>query len=224
MNQPPPRSHDARIERHGKEWSEELTKLVASRVRHYREKRGMSTQKLADACTAAGYEVSRTVLVNLENAVTSRRRESVSLSLLLVLARVLDVPPVMLMLPIGSNEDVEILPGVHAGPWAAAEWIAGRSNLAQRWGSDEDVRYGLHLDATDPAEFEHNARPITLYRDHTAYVADFVEWRPVDTGKAMAAVKDLVRVRREMRETGLAVPELYGLIAEAVSAQEGARG
>lgn len=208
-------------EARGGDWGKTLTADIARQVRRYREIRGMSTQALADACTAAGYPVKRSVLVNLENAVRSRPRDAVSVQIVLVLARVLDVPPVLLMVPVGAEQDVEILPGAFAGAWQAYEWIIGRRPLAQRWTRNGEVAYGVNLDATDTELLAENARPIELYGQHSQAQRDFAEWRPLDVNKAMDAVRSLVAVRHELRERGLDVPELVGAVGEAVAAQEG---
>ena len=89
------------------DWSAKLTRTVAGQVRRYRDARGMSAQQLADACEKLGYPIPRSVIANLE----SGRRESVSLSELLVLAAALHVSPPALVIPVDTTADVEILPG-----------------------------------------------------------------------------------------------------------------
>jgi hypothetical protein len=62
-------------------------------------------------------------------------RHSVTLAEVLVLARALEVPPLSLMVPLGEEQDTEILPGDEMGTWPAARWIVG-------YGDDE--RVGLY--------------------------------------------------------------------------------
>jgi hypothetical protein len=81
----------------------------------------MSAQQLADATARLGYAVPRSVIANLEN----RRRDSIGIPELLVLARALEVPPLALLFPLGRERTVEALPGTPAVPWNAARWFTG---------------------------------------------------------------------------------------------------
>lgn len=86
----------------------------------------MSAQRLSDACSEFGHAVPRAVLTNLENG----RRPTISLAELLVIARALEVPPVLLLSPLGQADRVEILPGVLVNPWYALKWFAGEEDAA----------------------------------------------------------------------------------------------
>lgn len=202
---------------HAQSWPADLTRLIGRQVRKYREQRGMSAEQLAEAVQAIGVPYTRSQVTNLE----ANRRTTITLGEVLAFARVLDVPPVLLFLPIGGHEDVEILPGVEANPWAAYRWITGQGPLAERYGTGDAVDYGVNLDHTDVGRFDDTARPISLYREHSAAIEQFANWHPLDTDKAMDAVKKLVRVRRDLQTLDLDVPALKGLIADVVSAQEG---
>lgn len=58
---------------------------------------------------------------------SSGRRSHISVAELLVLARALNVPPVVLLTPVGTAESAEILPGVSRPPFRAAQWITGEA-------------------------------------------------------------------------------------------------
>jgi len=95
---------------------------IGQRVAYYRARRSMSAQQLADRCAELGMPaVSRIVITKLENG----RREVVSTAELQVLAMALDVPPVLLLFPLGHAAEVEILPGHEADPWDAILWFLG---------------------------------------------------------------------------------------------------
>lgn len=102
-------------------WPERYTKTVAAEVRRYREQRGLSAQQFADACTAVGVPMKRSVIANFENG----RRASVGVDELLAFARVLDIPPIYLMVPVGRVEWVEMQPGMESDPYRVAMWISG---------------------------------------------------------------------------------------------------
>ncbi|MFO7250488.1 MAG: helix-turn-helix transcriptional regulator [Actinomycetes bacterium] len=107
------------------EWPARLARTVAGQVRAYRELRGMSAAELADACAALGLPISRSAIADLE----SGRRPTVSVAELLVFARVLHVPPIELLCPVGRADAVEILPGRKTPPWTALRWVSGEAPL-----------------------------------------------------------------------------------------------
>lgn len=102
-------------------WSARYTKVVAAEVRRYREECGLSAQQFADACTEAGLPMKRSIIANFENG----RRATVSIDELLVFAKVLKVPPIYLMLPVGRADETEVLPGAKMDTYRAALWLSG---------------------------------------------------------------------------------------------------
>ena len=110
-----------------RDWPRRLSASIAAEVRRHRIERGMSTQQLADACAGLGHPIARAVLSNLENG----RRENVSIAELLVVAKALDVEPIFLMLPLGYEDTVEILPGQTVETTEAVRWVAG--DEGRRW-------------------------------------------------------------------------------------------
>ncbi len=204
---------------HDDQWPAALTHSLGERVKSYRKARDLSAEQFATELSDAGMPYTRAQVSNLE----ARRRTSITVGEVLMFARVLDVPPAMLLLPIGSPEDVEILPGVYADPWSAYRWMAGTAPLAERNRDHYTVRISGGIETMD--YFADSARPITLYAECDQAMKDFGFWRSIGTEsateKAMNAVRELVNTRRELRKLGLDVPELTGPISEAVAAQEG---
>lgn len=82
----------------------------------------MSTQQLSDACAGLGLPVARSVLANFETG----RRPTVSVPEVFVLAQALDVPPILLLCPLGHADTVEVSPGREMPTWDALKWFAGR--------------------------------------------------------------------------------------------------
>jgi hypothetical protein len=115
----------------------------------------MSAQQLADATAALGYPVPRSVVANLE----SGRRESIGIAELLVLARVLDVSPLTLVLPLGRASEVEVLPGASVRTWDAARWFAGQMPLPGGLRGQEWVDVRRWIDS-----------PVALFRAHDELV------------------------------------------------------
>src|SRR5947209_3072743 len=102
-------------------WEQQLTRSVAEAIKHWRKERGMTAKDIESATERLGHRIPKTVIVNLEND----RRGSISLAELLVIAAALDVPPVLLIAPLGRVERVEPLPGVELSPWETRGWIHG---------------------------------------------------------------------------------------------------
>lgn len=120
----------------GKAWALRVARLVGQRVQFYRKTAGpggkrLTTDALSTKCAELDYPIDRSVIAKLERGL----RHSVTLAEVLVLARALEVPPLSLMVPLGEEQDTEILPGDEMGTWPAARWIVG-------YGDDE--RVGLY--------------------------------------------------------------------------------
>src|SRR5215468_2511458 len=106
-------------------WAARITQAIAGEIRQRRKTRGMSAEDLAAACADLGMPIPRSTLADLENG----RRASISVAEWLAIAAALDVPPVMLLCPVGTAETAEVLPGTEAPAFRAAQWVAGEAPL-----------------------------------------------------------------------------------------------
>ena len=107
-------------------WPDRLTHVIAAEVRRYRMGLKLSAQELSKRCGKYGLEISRSTLADLENG----RRTTLTVAELLVLAKALDVVPVLLLAPVGQREMVEVLPGQVVPADVALEWLTGEAGLA----------------------------------------------------------------------------------------------
>lgn len=98
-----------------------LTQNVGAQIKRWRHERKLTAQRLSDLTEQLGERIPRTVIINLEN----QRRDYVSLAEILILAAGLNIPPYLLIAPVGIDEAVEILPAVHSTPWRTRGWIMG---------------------------------------------------------------------------------------------------
>lgn len=175
----------------------------------YRDQRKLSAQHLAGQCAELGMpSLSRVVITKLENG----RREAVSTAELQVLAAALGVPPMLLLFPLGYAPAVEVLPGLHADPWAAIAWFSG---------SSEDP-----ADLAAPPQLGTHS-PIVLWNEHVrcedeiarmdAYRASSRDpedrTNPLVTPEIFASNIEVLtaalrRVRQIMREQGMTPPHL----------------
>lgn len=106
-------------------WAARITRAIAGEIRQRRKARGMSAEDLAAACADLGMPIPRSTLADLENG----RRASISVAEWLAIAAALDVPPVMLLCPVGTADTAEVLPGTEAPAFRAAQWVAGEAPL-----------------------------------------------------------------------------------------------
>lgn len=98
--------------------------LAGIRIRQARQQRGWTAKELADQCAAAGApHITPTVITNLETR--RRKTREITLDELLAFARVLDVPPLQLVIPQNADEELEVIPGVLLDALDAADWIGG---------------------------------------------------------------------------------------------------
>lgn len=84
----------------------------------------MKLSELSDRMGELGQPLGITGLSKIENG-----KRGVDLDELVGLARALDVPPLLLIFPIGSEPTVEVLPGVYAPTWPAACWFTGEGGF-----------------------------------------------------------------------------------------------
>lgn len=132
--------------------------MLAERVRKYRTDHGWSVRRLAEECSRHGASrLTQSSLANIERgqaADAHRQRRDVTVDELLVLAYALSVPPVLLLLPLGDEDQVTIVPGVTVHPDLALKWIEG----------DEAPMTSDRLTTGDLAFWRRASDPLLLYR------------------------------------------------------------
>ncbi|UOD81991.1 helix-turn-helix domain-containing protein [Paenarthrobacter ureafaciens] len=110
-----------------RQWAGSVALRVGKNIQRARKDAGKSAQQLSDGCEAVGYPIPRSTIANLE----SGRKETVSLQELLVIAHVLDIPPITLIYsPYRAADLVEAAPGVERMAVDAAEEFTFREQGA----------------------------------------------------------------------------------------------
>lgn len=113
-----------------------ISEVIAARVRKYRRERGWSVRQLAEKCAEAGaVTLTQASITNIERGLTAssgRGSRAVSVTELFSLAFVMEVPPVMLMLPVGEHNQFEVCPGLTMEPLMTLNWMVagGASKIA----------------------------------------------------------------------------------------------
>jgi transcriptional regulator with XRE-family HTH domain len=162
-----------------REWAKEHTSGIGSRIAENRRQRGISAQQLADRCAELGMpSLNRAVITKLENG----HRDTIGTAQLLVLAKALDITPMLLLFPLGTEAATEIAPGCEMSTWEAVRWFYGvpRPYIALGSGREEG-EYSM-WDADDPvALFETHDQWVHFYEivaeggEHTVNGITFAE-------------------------------------------------
>jgi transcriptional regulator with XRE-family HTH domain len=135
-----------------------LTRQVAENAHKIRTQRRLTLADVADRMTALGRPLTLNGVSKIE-----RGNRGVDLDDVVALARALDVPPVVLILPLGAEPTVEVFPGASASTWDAARWFTGEQQFpsdvpGQQW--------------ADRRRWEQS--PVALFRTHDRLVQAFL--------------------------------------------------
>lgn len=207
--------------------------VIAERVRSARDIAGLTQQQLADRCDELGHPISRVTIAKIEGGAKDKPRSSdylramnLTVTEVLVLAAALDVPPVLMFVPLGDVESVQ-LGGVEMHPHLMFEWIAGdepfstlpdnRSRRFEAWRGNAAVI----------ASFRALRQQQNRAGDAYMLLGSALEWeamdaeereqlqrfnRPPDVQESQAAfdreIAALVNVRERMRAHRISLPDL----------------
>lgn len=211
-------------------WDAALVARIGSAAKRLRGNR--SAKWLSDRTAELGYPISPQIIARLDSGTRAGHFE---LAELLVLAKALDVPPALLLFPIGVADDIEVLPGQVAQPWQAYKWFIGdqafpwspAGDLEEHGRGPVDAASGMHRWYDDPEQNWHEgAAPIALYHRHEQQMEAWFdaniraarllgdgadrtrEMGELVTSWRESAERELVDVRARMRDLGLTPPKL----------------
>lgn len=181
--------------------------VIATQIRRYRLLRNWSVRQLAEECERLGApQLTASSLANIERGQAEdakRTGRQVLVEELAVLARALDVPPVLLTLPLGRQAVVQILPNHAVDTWSAVKWWIGDIGFEDGNGD------GTAL--------------IGYFRDHDELVNTVRHNRERRTGDlATSWERSLRDLRKNMRRAGVLPPELPADLAD-IEEQEGSK-
>ena len=105
-----------------KPWARETTERVASELKRLRAEH--TVQWLSDRTAELGHRISRSRISDLERG---DRGGPLGVAELIVLAKALRIPPLLLLYPAMSAGEVEVLAGHRASSRQAAQWFSGHA-------------------------------------------------------------------------------------------------
>jgi transcriptional regulator with XRE-family HTH domain len=130
-----------------------VSQVVGEQVARARHRRGWTQQRLAEAVKAhVGDEqpgLGRGAIAKIESGI-----RMVSIDEWLLLSAALNVPPVLLLTPLGSEEEVEITPRSRVHPYLALDWLRGDECLV------DSKRFVI-----DRGDWLRGAEPLFLWRE-----------------------------------------------------------
>ncbi|GAA4098815.1 helix-turn-helix transcriptional regulator [Actinomadura miaoliensis] len=166
------------------------TEVISRRVRELRDRRGMSAQALADRCAKLGMPaLKRQAITNLENG----RRGMVTIEELLVLAQALDVPPVLLFIPLDGRTRLQVTPNIDMASWQALFWVSGEDDPA-----DRDSRQ----------RWRETIGPVQQHRAFFTYFRRAARYEVGPPSRFNAEIRELARVLDAMISAGITPPAI----------------
>lgn len=199
---------------------------VARNIQRVRKARQLKQSDVSKLLTAAGRPTLATVISKIE-----RGERRVDVDDLVAFGRALGVPPVLLLYPLGEDDDVEVLADQQVPTWAAFRWFIGEGPFPSEPipVGDVDAATGLPEWFEDPeAGWEEGAAPVALWRRHAEQI---VEWYAVpsrtrrlhmpedeergERARLWGQIEDaLTQTRTTMRMRGLKPPRLPEELAD----------
>lgn len=198
------------------DWAAGVARAVGQRVAHLRTRRAgiqgrkLTTQALADRTAELGYPMDRSVIAKLEKG----HRQTITVPDVLVLAQALEVPPLLLLLPLGEQDSFEAAPGKDVSTTEALRWFLGERPLpGTTWegldtedGSPTIARYRVHQQEVE--RWFGQQRNARLIREG----ALGPQWTSADAERELAeadrTVQNLRNLRQLMRAFDMTPPPL----------------
>jgi transcriptional regulator with XRE-family HTH domain len=209
-----------------------LDAAIASQVRRYRIAKDWSVRQLAEECQKLGMTtLTEASLGNIERGQRAgsgaeRGRRRVLVAELAVLAKALDVPPVLLIFPVDNMPEVEVIPGQVAPVLDALRWFTAEGPFSpddidrfhgggqydpqrDRWGfGRRDTASGFYEWYHEPT-WEQGAAPVILLRQFVDRVTDWLNLAPIaDVEQRQQLLAAIHAILAEMRRRGMPAPPL----------------
>lgn len=212
-----------------------LDDAISSQVRRYRLAKNWSVRQLAEECQRLGMaSLTEASVGNIERGQKAgsgakRGIRRVLVEELTVLAKALEVPPILLVFPVDTAPTIEVAPGQVMPTWDALRWFTAEGPMNPD-GTDrafgpgqydpaapDQLGYGKQDPATglyewyEPAEaaWEQSAAPVLLLRQLGGQVRHWLDTAPRSDDEQRRAMLATIRATlAEMRRRGMPAPAL----------------
>ncbi len=204
--------------------------VVAAQIRRHRERLGMNRNDLAAECARLGRpDITYAVIVSIETGRAGgegkQRRRPVTVDDLLVLGLALATPPLLLMLPLGSEDTVPTVPAADPrDPYTVWQWMTGEATPTLDGPLDgryvPDSRQIAGTGQTWAAAWATAAYPASLYpelarRRETAHKARLrAALDPSAQTEYVDRLDELAQIVNDMHRASLTVPALPAELGE----------
>jgi transcriptional regulator with XRE-family HTH domain len=194
--------------------------VIADQVTTLRKDRGITAQRLADELNKLGVDWTRDTVTKFE----TRRRGSLDVTELFALALVLNVPPPLLVVPMGA-ESVPVVPIDTLPAYRTWLWLLGDYPLIDAGG-------GHWLNAGLPIRLIRRHRDAEMSVANAVSMLDDADYfdaagrgAPQDirdraTPLLTTGVQQLGQVRAEMRGWGMPPPQLPDALIKSLAARD----
>ena len=177
-------------------WDQRTVAQIASEVRRLRNAEGISAQALADRISEMGPGISRSVVADIENG----RRNFVTITELMLLARALNTAPILLVYPGPYRDKTEFLPGAMATQMWALKWFsAGLVGWGEESVSDDSVSHERDTYQTNVRRFR-KAEAIWELEEKLAYAKKLIRHAAPGDEAAIKALEESVELAATIRE------------------------
>lgn len=140
-------------------WPDEITARIATEIKRLREDvLGVSGQWLSDRTADLGHRVSRSTISEIE----TKRRKSITVADLIILAAALDTVPLALIYPGPYDQNIRALPNLDVAQIWAARWFSGEQRTISEVPFDDQ---GHYIKLPHPQSYERNIRALEYARE-----------------------------------------------------------
>ncbi|WP_330261768.1 hypothetical protein [Streptomyces sp. NBC_00539] len=203
--------------------------VIAAQIRRHRERLGMNRHDLAAECARLGRpDLSYAVIVTIETGrgdSNAKKRRQVTAEELLVFGLALATPPLLLMVPLGTEGSLPTVPSADPrDPYTVWQWMTGEATPTLDGPLDgryvPDTRPIAGTGQTWAAAWATAAYPVSLYpelarrreRAHKARLRAALD--PSAQPEYVDRLDELAQVVNDMHRASLTVPELPTELAE----------
>ncbi|MFJ7902353.1 hypothetical protein ACIQ6V_17985 [Streptomyces sp. NPDC096198] len=204
--------------------------VVAAQIRRHRERLGMNRNELAAECARLGRpDITYAVIVSIETGRSGgegkQRRRPVTVDELLVLGLALATPPLLLLLPLGSEDTVPTVPAADPrDPCTVWQWMTGEATPTLDGPLDgryvTDSRQIAGTGQTWAAAWATAAYPVSLFPElnrrreaaHKTRLRAALD--PSAQTEYIDRLDELAQIVNDMHRASLTVPELPTGLAE----------